>query len=324
MNSYSEYVTSQKVSRGISYDYDFNPKFHTNDFLETKAEYLREIITYNPIVVDEITWADNKIKFNYSSDRLDKYKDRLDNISVYNGSATVRNVIFNNKSYWGNSAKSYRMRLDDITVSGESASASGEKYQFKYNSVNLPDYKNFYHTVTEIRCRDDYWGYYTGRESANFIPREYSNIGNYSADRNPEEYYMKACILQEIIYPTGGSTVFEFEANRVPYAYDYRSSESVVGGLRVKSIITKSDGKEIRKSYEYTGYATQMIKSDMFQYIQSKWYSFFFLRGRPAFPCIFYRGLGCQCKQSPVFNNRMERLSCFLQQNNRVSGNGRS
>ncbi len=315
-NSYSEYITSQKISNGISYDYNYRPfVVYIYDFFDTKAEYLREITKYNPIVLDEITWANNKIKLNYLSDRLDKYKDRLDNFSVYNGSATICNIIFNNKSYWGNSSKNYRMRLDDITISGESASISGGKYQFKYNSVSLPDYNNFYNTVTEVRCRDDYWGYFTGRESTNFIPQEYNNIGNYSANRNPEEYYMKACILQEIIYPTGGSTVFEFEANRVPYAYDYRSAESVVGGLRVKSVITKSDGKEIRKSYEYTGYATQMIKSDMFQYVQGKWYSFHFTGAGIITPMYFTEDWNTNISNplysitgwssSPVFYNKI-------------------
>lgn len=272
--NYTEYVTTQIASKGISYEFDLEKgpgSYETKEITQAgTAEYQRELVSYSPLLLEEITWNTNKIKLNYKTDRLDKYKDRLETITVETESAVVKNITLNNKSYWGNNEKNYRMRLDDIRV-------NGEKYMFTYNNLALPDYKNFSSTVTGIRCRDDYWGYYTGRESMDFIPSEYNNIGSYSANRNPSEYHMQACILNKITYPTGGYTEFTYEANRVPYAYSYvqGAAESIVGGLRVKSIISaiETSGAKTQKTYRYSGHATNKIEPNMFQYQQYKIYS---------------------------------------------------
>jgi YD repeat-containing protein len=68
-----------------------------------------------------------------------------------------------------------------------------------------------------------------------------SELNYYQADRSPNEMFMKACSLEEITYPTGGKTRFEFEGNKY--------GNTVVGGLRIKSIINYIDGKPIKKIY---------------------------------------------------------------------------
>ena len=280
-SNYNEDITNQTVSRGRAWHMELVAglagDYYTmveDPFCQSCLENIRTMMSYRPVLLDEITWGNNKIKLNYTTDRKDKYKDRLNSININAGSVTMKTIVFDNNVYFGDNARNYRMKLNSVEIKGENNASSGEKYQFSYNTVALPDYNNFQQTVLNIRCREDYWGYYTGKSSNNFIPKEYCELSsNFSADRNPDETYMKAGILTGISYPTGGTTTFEYEANRAARAYDYRTIESPVGGLRVKSITSKTNNEEIKKSYEYFGHANEMIRSNMFQYDQMKFYS---------------------------------------------------
>jgi YD repeat-containing protein len=130
-----------------------------------------------------------------------------------------------------------RLRLDTII---EKNGTEIKKHVFQYSSVKLPNKDSF---------AQDYWGYYNGAFQNNkLIPNfegtlfydqltkkeityyngasltELTSTGNkneykqyYGADKEPNGNYMEACILKKIIYPTGGYTEFEFEAN------DYRN-----------------------------------------------------------------------------------------------------
>ncbi len=252
------------------------PKRETNNHITT--------IIYTPLLVDEIAWENNKIKFEYQTDRLDKYKDRLTTIKVSGGSNVVKTMVFNNNNYWGSSAKNYRMRLNSVDIKGSSTVAAGEKYQFKYNTTPLPDYSRILMLENQFRCCEDYWGYYNGlfQKLNNFVPANYAMYDG--TDREPNATYMQACILKEIIYPTGGITAFEYEPNQASSAYDYNYAETIVGGLRIKSMVSRTNGEEVRKTYEYEGTVNQMISADMFQYRQYRIYSFKEVKSILAFP----------------------------------------
>lgn len=276
---YTEYVGSQIRRKGTTYDVSNYGDgsiiwpIRNNPFIIESEEFIN-FITYMPQLIDEITWDNNLIKFNYVTDRQDKYKDRLISLNLNVNNKNIRSVIFDNNSYWGNHEKNYRMRLNSVEIKGENNYSSGEKYKFKYNTTNLPDYARRSIIGDNIYCSEDYWGYYNGTSSLfRFTPNEYALFGG-GTDRNPNVNYMQACILKEIEYPTGGSTTFEYETNKVSAAYDYNTREAFVGGLRIKNIVSKTEVEETRKTYEYAGYATQMIQSDMFQYKQDRIYSF--------------------------------------------------
>lgn len=74
----------------------------------------------------------------------------------------------------------------------------------------------------------DFWGYYNGANSnptrvpfGTYVPSGSTTgekMGN--ADRQPNPAYMKSGILKKLVYPTGGSTEFEFE----PHDYYYYGS----------------------------------------------------------------------------------------------------
>jgi len=131
----------------------------------------------------------------------------------------------------------------------------------------------------------DFWGYYNGRKSDRTLPvgdlgtpklyvypdepsaeryRIYP-IPNYSGtqvvlngcDRSPDEAFMKLGTLNKVTYPTGGSLVIQYEANKY---FDQRAGvEQIGGGLRIKSI-SQYDGingpSRITKVFDYTDPST--------------------------------------------------------------------
>jgi YD repeat-containing protein len=125
-----------------------------------------------------------------------------------------------------------RLKLDHII---ERNGTESKKTQFKYAALNLPNKDSF---------NQDHWGYYNGQNNTNLIPTFegdlplkhyiFSNgttfspphcdyLGGYilnyfytkynSSNRETNPATVNASVLQEIIYPTGGKTTFEFEVN---------------------------------------------------------------------------------------------------------------
>ncbi len=125
---------------------------------------------------------------------------------------------------------------------------------------------------------EDYWGYYTANPNTSLIPKEYigssPDLSTYQGNRNPNPTAMQTYMLNEIDYPTGGKTLFEYEPNQVsdPYFYSYTNSNNgVVGGLRIKTIKDYTDNlaDPIIKTYEYDQVgAYQGISDIMFHYQQ--------------------------------------------------------
>jgi len=110
-----------------------------------------------------------------------------------------------------------RLRLDSVTeiTAGESKPPHTFGYHYDDNDplLQLP-YKSSYSR--------DHWGFYNGIDNTTLIPEfkdqgyQYFRFDMPGANREPSEGPMKVGILNKITYPTGGSTVFNFETN------DYR------------------------------------------------------------------------------------------------------
>lgn len=270
-----EYIST--VSKGTDYEIKAGINLGENMYADEivnkeKVDKTQISSNFSPTLLDEITWGNNKITLEYSSDRKDVQKERLKTITISNKSDVIRYISFNNNAYWETSDfKSSRMRLESVDIKDKNNQSIGEIYKFGYNNTPLPAYIQF---PSFIQSNKDYWGYYNGGKSKMFIPSPFIENGAWSTNRGPIEDYMKACILEKIEYPTGGYTLFEYEANQVSNAYEYNLSSSIVGGLRVKSITSFSNGQTIKKSYTYSGNATQMIKKDMYQFYQKKIYAY--------------------------------------------------
>ncbi|WP_338767569.1 hypothetical protein WAF17_06070 [Bernardetia sp. ABR2-2B] len=92
-------------------------------------------------------------------------------------------------------------------------------HKFEYNSLPIPE---------RFSCQMDFWGFYNGKDEndnrynlkliptsdISFLPYSDLQVRYEGANRLPDEKYMKAGILEKIVYPTGGYTKFEYEANK--------------------------------------------------------------------------------------------------------------
>ncbi|RZL16293.1 MAG: hypothetical protein EOO89_11755, partial [Pedobacter sp.] len=252
----------------------------------SQTSYNAASTLYSSPLVSSITWKNTTITFNYASDRQDQRKDRITSITVSNGENTVKQALFNNNSYFGNSSQNYRLKLSGVLIKGSNATSEGEPYSFNYygEGAPIPNYENI--------CNYDYWGYYNGTSSYNSFPSDinidqatgnmfaganfYHNVP--STNRKPDESSTKICVLKEIIYPTKGKSVFDYELNQVPNAYQFMTNYNWVGGLRLRQRTNYSDPNTIAdiKSYVYEGYPTQILKNDLFlyrmEYIDSYYY----------------------------------------------------
>ncbi|MBL7744954.1 MAG: hypothetical protein JNN00_15885 [Chitinophagaceae bacterium] len=109
------------------------------------------------------------------------------------------------------SANDYYKRLKLLKIQQSNGTDTLPSYRFEYNPTQLPTRKSM---------AQDYWGYYRGGISTSLIPYVkfplYPNTSGAIgfANREPSEEYMKAWILEKIIYPTGGYTKFQYEINK--------------------------------------------------------------------------------------------------------------
>ena len=125
--------------------------------------------------------------------------------------------------------------------------------------------------------QQDHWGYYNGNGATTLRPKIYVYSGfpgrvrfNYfalpnieplivvgTADRSVNPRFITAGVLEEVTYPTGGSTRFVYEPNS--FFDNDANAEIQGGGLRVKQMISdvgerQSDGSftYIETRYDYT------------------------------------------------------------------------
>lgn len=181
-----------------------------------------ESLYYNDVLVlKEILFSQGKVSFFANTVRQDvglNNANALDSMVVYRkqngGYERVNKYSFNYDYFTTNVPQlpsDYRLRLlsfkkEDIT------GGAPVVHRFEYNQVQLPNYTSF---------SADCWGFYNGSANADlFSYRE--------ADTN----YVRAGMLQKIIYPTGGYTVFDFESNK--YKSDIISTfSSVLTSIRL-------------------------------------------------------------------------------------------
>lgn len=246
--------------------------------------------------LDSITGRGTTIVFDYATDRLDSRPTRLRKISVLDRYG--RNVIHQiqlGQSYFGDSQANYRMRLDSVSIYGNSLSENTQRYSFDYNNSNsIPPVYNLGHTPSEGMC-EDYWGYYNGgnnkgipKEFLNFIPSQYANYKDfYGGNLNPDQFVIQSMMLKGIKYPTGGESIFEFEPNQTDFdVYGYSNTNNgMVGGLRIKSIKHINNGGDtLQKSYSYTRYGTSPVIQDVLFHSQQEYV--YLLRNQGGFNAL--------------------------------------
>jgi YD repeat-containing protein len=202
----------------------------------------------------------------YKSGRVQFFKhlnaNILDSIRVFDHEgALVKSIKFYLtpwNQYPMKGVPSDRTRLDSLVIY-DSGGKAVERYSFEYNPSNGMNYG-------EIK-RSDPWGYYVG--GSYFDPRNSVRKQNVTifesnepgrpqrsydisigSDFNANSSYGQSFLLRKIYYPTGGSTQFDYEANK------YRSPQGMKngGGFRIKSIKSFADNKSLialEKNYTY-------------------------------------------------------------------------
>ena len=120
----------------------------------------------------------------------------------------------------------YRLRLDSIQELSCDAGIKLPPYKFTYYTAINPPRK--------LSFGVDHWGYYNGATNSTLIPT-YTVISGGSpttysgANRDAAWPYMMAGSLTKIIYPTGGSTTFDFEPKNI-YTFNASTLEFVPYG----------------------------------------------------------------------------------------------
>jgi YD repeat-containing protein len=176
----------------------------------------------------------------------------------------------------------YRLRLDSIQEISKNNSKINP-YKFIYYGDNDPATDDPHTLPYRLSPSQDHWGYFNDSGNAHIFPgnsessvifcdddwyfklADYSNgaysstIGN-GANREPNAEAMKACMLKEVHYPTGGYTDFFFEPN---WLYDQKG-----GGLRIGKI-TNYLNTGLAKETIYTYESLKLFfnpKSDYYNY----------------------------------------------------------
>jgi len=215
--------------------------------------------SYEVIYLDNITYPNGKVRFDYSFDREDcSTEARLKTIYIdennvnssqwnftqnyFVTNATTNEIVTlpelnakipNFGLYFTDNWKNKRLKLSELIHSSASSNEK-EKYQFTYNETKLP---------SKLSTSQDHWGYYNGSNNYGLIPTFAQNISQVEgvidvqytglgANREPSEQYNQAFILKEIKYPTGGKTTFTYETNKYktndfendPYKRDFMYS----------------------------------------------------------------------------------------------------
>lgn len=222
---------------------DFNINF--NRSLANQKEY----------AAADYIFKDWELKYNVAPNHLNAYANtkhwfKCENIEITDkANHPVHTIRFN-----FNNDSNDRLFLKSIVINDI------EKYAFKYNSQKLPSY---------LSDAVDGWGFYNGSNflgsvSLNVGPQQLKNIFQniYPTHKIPNLNFSKAGTLEEITYPTGGKSYFNYELNTYSKYGEktmseqklklYNTSNSIAGGLRIQSIKScDENNKCVSKTYSY-------------------------------------------------------------------------
>lgn len=146
------------------------------------------------------------IRFKTGRVEFEAFQPRTD---VQGGQALTDVKIYNTESLIKKFSLSYnylsgRLNLESL-IEKNKFDEELPAYKFSYNTTSLPPLES---------PSQDHWGYYNNASNVNLIPEMlYLQTLLKGADRSVNPVTVKAGILEKIIYPTGGYTVFEYGSN---------------------------------------------------------------------------------------------------------------
>ncbi len=175
--------------------------------------------------------------------------EKLDNIQVYSAAA---NQLLKEYDFTYSNDPTQRLTLLNLQEK-DGLNETLPPFNFTYdNSTPLPGYAS-----TQV----DYWGFSNGQtEDINTVLS--GDLNNFFAFRRIDPNYLMAGTLTKIIYPTGGTTTFQYEPNiysqelNVPIWNPLVAdpNDLTAGGLRIRKI-TSTDpnlpNQTLTKQYYY-------------------------------------------------------------------------
>ena len=224
-----------------------------------------------------------RIEFLYKSGRKDaEYNkgDMLDKVIFYNSLGNVIKSYAMSYDYFeavdarktklqGMDFLNYRLKLCSVQECSSDGKNTLPPYRFEYNG---DDGKAVYLLPYRMSPSQDGWGYYNDRNNVMLFPNNsrsdgfhadswYQRLQTYpedfwvkssvvtgGADRSFNPDAMQACMLNKIVYPTGGYESFEYESHEINNAY-YSLG---YGGVRIKQITTCDGmGNYHHRTFEY-------------------------------------------------------------------------
>ncbi|WP_307311584.1 hypothetical protein [Epilithonimonas hungarica] len=212
-----------------------------------------------------IKYDGNEIKINYKSIGYSlkhrysapKYLNEwvIDNIETYSNSRLLKSTTFSYDNFGGNFQRPFLRSVKE--------NETNKEYSFEYTGTyNLPPY---------YTKGIDHWGYWNGNDSNPYLAPYYSTYDKQTGDydlidtfRDPSPVFYSATLLNKIIYPTKGSTEFEYEPNDYGQRIERTSAkqfhpsvenkQGTAGGARIYKIKNYSAPGVLssEKEYRYT------------------------------------------------------------------------
>jgi YD repeat-containing protein len=211
---------------------EFDKKIMTNNFEGWRINRIQGC--NGDIIFNQATTQRNDLPGSYA----------LESLHIRDASASILKKIVLSTSYFNASGNCptgpgycKRLRLDGVEEVSGDGQDHGAKHSFEYSSIQLPSWDP---NATSMNSQD-MWGFYNGMVNS-VLPRG-GTINHsfgpsqvvFGADRHSDEYYMQACILNKIVYPTGGHSIFDYEANRL------YTTDQALGGTNLEPVSKATD-----------------------------------------------------------------------------------
>lgn len=248
-------ISSQRTGQEVNFHYE-NVKLVEFENYVDRIVKRGKLNAYSEVEHENSLWLKKIIKidfdegtiyFHYDHDRLDiSGETALTEIEIKDTNGQIiKRVLFNYDYFTTPGSTSYegkRLKLDKIYFENkERENLPG--YNFTYNTTPLPeiftataDFSGYFNGENLLQNPTDFpTQYFYLDPNKSILPFQiagdanyYKIQGTYSLEAN--ETYAKAGVLNQIEYPTGGKSVFDYELN----SFEYLGQEIKGGGLRIK------------------------------------------------------------------------------------------
>jgi Ataxin-1 and HBP1 module (AXH) len=270
-------IKSPVSNKEIQFVYEDNKLVDNNQHIDNYANCTGDPLnTYDKTTIYEhdyilekllksINFPEGNIIFTYDGNRLDLRGGKiLKKIEVRNNEGILIKGISFDQSYFDSVSDCNdnfyckRLRLDRINIF-DNNNIKLPGYFFEYNNTPLP--KRF-------SVDQDFLGFYNGNSNLNVInykskvyfkPNQgkfsylpfnfngYSLICDGNGNKEPNINYAKAGSISRLNYPTGATTLFDFEL----HSFNLQTTEIPCGGLRLKNQSIYDNQNILQKKLEY-------------------------------------------------------------------------